>query len=228
MKKFFSILVIIIALSIIGIVSYASYSYLKEKQSLKFSPIIPSDSTIEQNNQASSTPSNVLNSTADVSKWKTYNNQELGYSIKYPEDLIVNYDALILILSFPKDKYFNWPLLDNVKLTLVASSTCSLDIASSSEITINNVKYKVLKSTDAAMGSVYKKDIYEIYGNNVCYVATLDSRGTNGAGFYVDDPFLIKKYDNQHKLDLDRVIDIIYGILGSFEIKNIDSGNIES
>lgn len=227
MKKFFSISVVVVALSILGIVGYASYNYLQEKKSLKFSPIISSDSIIEQNNQASTT-NNIFSSTADISKWKTYNNQELGYSVKYPEDLIVNYDALILILAFPKDKYFHWPLLDDVKLTLMATSTCSIDTASSSEITINDIKYKVLKSTDTAMGSVYKKDVYEIYGNNVCYVITTASKGTNGAGFYVDDPFLIKKYDNQNKLDSDNVMNIIYGILGSFEIKNIDSGNVES
>ena len=227
MKKLFSILVVVVALSILGIVGYASYNYLKEKKSLKFSPIIPTDSTIEQNNQASTT-SNIFNSTVDISKWKTYNNQELGYSVKHPEDLIVNYDALTLILAFPKDKYFHWPLLDDVKLTLVATSTCSINNASSSEITVNDIKYKVLKSDEAAMGSVYKKDVYEIYGNNVCYVITMDSKGTNGAGFYVDDPFLIKKYDNQNKLDSDNVMNIIYGILGSFEIKSIDSGSVES
>jgi hypothetical protein len=56
----------------------------------------------------------------------------------------------------------------------------------------------------------------------------MDSKGTNGAGFYVDDQSLIKKYDNQHKSDLDQVMSVIYGILGNFEIKNIDSGRVES
>jgi len=224
MKKFFSILVMVVALTIAGIVGYGAYKYIQEKNSLKFTPIPSPKIDIKL---ASSTPDNV-SSTVDVSKWKIYDDQELGYSIKYPEDLIVNYDALSMILAFPKDKYFHWPLLDDVKLTIISTSTCLSDMASSSQITINNIKYKFSKSDGAAMGTVYKKDIYEIDGNNVCYVITYDSRGTNGAGFYVDDPFLIKKYDNQHSLDNDEVINIIYGILGNFKINNIEPGKIES
>jgi hypothetical protein len=224
MKKFFSILVIIIALTIAGIVGYGAYNYVTEKNSLKFTPIPSPDIDVKED------PVTVDNatSTVDVSKWKTYNNQELGYSIKYPEDLIVNYDALSLILAFPKDKYFHWPLLDDVKLTLVSTSTCASNIASSSMITINNIKYRLSKSDGAAMGTVYKEDVYEINGNNVCYKITYNSKGTNGAGFYVDDPSLIKKYDNQHSLDNDEVIKIIYGILGSFKINVIESGKVES
>lgn len=226
MKKFFSIIIIFIVLSVMGVLGYGAYDYIEQKQSLKFTPIISPDSAVDTN-QASSTPDNII-STVDVKNWKIYDNQELGYSIKYPGDLIVNYDTLSLILAFPKDKYFNWPLLDDVKLTLVSTSTCSLVTASSSEITVNDIKYKVSRSNDAAMGTVYKKDSYEIYGNNACYIITMDSKGTNGSGFYVDDPSLIKKYDNQHKLDLDKVMSVVYGILGSFEIKNIDSGTVES
>ena len=235
MKKFFSIFVIIVALTIAGIVGYGAYDYVQDKNSLKFTPIPLSDST-KDINEASSTQ-NFVTSTVDTSKWKVYDNQELGYSIKYPEDLIVNYDALSLILSFPKEKYFHWPLLDDVRLTLISTSTCLSDIASSSdqslgllsnsEITVNNIKYKVLKSNGAAMGTIYKKDFYEINGNNVCYTITMDSKGTNGASFYVDDSSLIKKYDNKHTVDTAQVTDVIYGILGSFEIKIIEAGRVE-
>jgi hypothetical protein len=224
MKKFFSILVIIIALTIAGIVGYGAYNYVQEKNSLKFTPIPSPDIDL---NQASSTP-DIATSTVDISEWKIYDNQELGYSIKYPKDLIVNYDALSLILAFPKDKYFHWPLLDDVKLTLISTSTCSSDIASSSQITVNGIKYRFSKSDGAAMGTVYKENVYEINGNSVCYTITYNSKGTNGAGFYVDDPSLIKKYDNQHSLDNDEVIKIIYGILGSFKINTIEPGKVES
>jgi hypothetical protein len=47
MKKFFSILVTVIALTIAGVVSYGAYNYVKEKNSLKFTPIPSPDIDIK-------------------------------------------------------------------------------------------------------------------------------------------------------------------------------------
>ncbi len=225
MTKFFQGLVVIIALTILGIVGFSSYTYIKEKNSLKFTPIVVETATSTPQSNTSS----VATSSVDTSSWKVYKNDELGYSIKYPDDLIINYDELKLLVAFPQKNYFHWPLLDDVKLTLLATSTCQSINASSSQITINDRFYDIESdTTDAAMGSRWRETVYKIKGDNVCYKIYVNARGTNGAGFYVDDQSLVKKYDNQHDIDTVNVNAIIWAILGSFEINKIPAGNIES
>lgn len=228
MAKFFQGLVLIVALAILGMVGYTSYNYIKEKNSLKFTPIVI--------DMATSTPSSTVvsfaTSTVDTSKWKIYKNEELGYGVKYPDDLIINYDASKLFIVFPQKNYFHWPLLDDVKLTIIATSTCQSSgstNASTSEITLNDRLYTLESdASDAAMGTRWNETIYSIKGNGICYKIFVNSRGTNGAGFYVDDSSLVKKYDNQHSIDNSTVKAIIWGILGSFEIIKIPAGDIES
>lgn len=225
MTRIFQGLVLIVALTILSIVGYSSYSYIKEKNSLKFTPIVVDMGT--------STPSlktySVATSSVDTSSWKKYKNDELGYSIRYPEDMIINYDELKLLIAFPQKNYFHWPLLDDVKLTLLATSSCQTINASSSQVTINDRTYDIESdNTDAAMGSRWRETIYKINNDSICYKIYVSSRGTNGAGFYVDDQSLIKKYDNQHEIDAVNVDAIIRGILGSFELNQIPAGKIES
>ena len=224
MSKFFQGLVIIIALVILGMVGYTSYDYIKDKNSLRFTPIVVdiATSTPTANNVS------VATSSVDTSKWKTYKNDELGYSIKYPEDLIVNYDESKLILVFPAKNYFHWPLLDEVRLSLIATSSCATKNASTTEFSINDRLYSVdSDTTDVAMGSKWHETVYSIHRDGTCYKITASSRGTNGAGFYVDDQILIKKYDNQHDIDSSLVKSIIWAILGTFEKLNIPEGRIE-
>lgn len=206
-------------------VGYTSYDYIKEKNSLKFTPIVSETST--------STPTasivSIATSSVDTTKWKTYKNDELGYSLKYPEDLIINYDESKLIIAFPQKNYFHWPLLDDVRLTLIATSSCSSNNASTSEFTINDRLYKVESDTvDMAMGTRWRETIYTISKDNICYKITVSIHGTNGAGFSVDDQSLIKKYDNQHDLDTSQVKATIWAILGSFEKITIPEGQLES
>jgi hypothetical protein len=74
------------------------------------------------NDKASSNPAS---STVDTSLWQSYSNPELGFSVRYPGDLVVNTDTPnSLTLFVPKSHYFHWPLLDDTKITIVASSSC--------------------------------------------------------------------------------------------------------
>jgi hypothetical protein len=224
MTKFFQILVIVIALAILSIVGYTSYDYIKQKNSVRFTPI-------EITPVATTTPStiSVATSTVDTSNWKSYKNEELGYSIKYPDSLITNYDSSKLIIAFPKKDYFHWPLLDDVKLTVIATSTCMKGTASTTDFSINDRLYKIESDTnEAGAGSRWTETVYAISGNGICYKISVNTKGTNGAGFYVDDQTLIKKYDNQHELDSATVKGIIWGILGSFETIKIPEGKLES
>ncbi len=226
MTKIFSAIVLIVALTILGIVGFTSYNYVKEKNSLKFTPIQIDFATTTVSSSIS-----IATSTEDTTNWKTYKNPELGYSVKYPDDLILNYDESILIIAFPKKNYFSWPLQDDVKLTVVATSSCltDLSLSTTSDIQINDRLYKIEKdSIDAGMGSRWHETVYSITGNNICYKITMNLKGTNGAGFYVDDKALIAKYDNQHSIDISKVSSIIWAILGTFEMNTISGGDIES
>ena len=230
MKKFFSIVVIIFALAILGLVGYASYDYLQKKNSLQFTPIptpeiTPGlDANASTTDSVASTTDLTVISTVDISGWKTYKNQEFGYDIKYPKDLIVNYDSTKLILAFPKKNYFSWPLQDDVKLTVTASSTCAsdlLDVGSGikpkkSLITIDGRDFTLNRVDDVAAGNRFLTATYEIRRNSLCYSFVYSSRGANGAGLYVDDPSLISKYDKDHVVNSGMVDAIVIGILSSF------------
>jgi hypothetical protein len=231
MKKFFLSFFAVIVIAIICIAGYISYDYLQKKNSLQFSPIPSPQNTVTN---ATSTDS-FATSTIDRTSWKYYENVELGYGLKYPEDLIVNFDEKTLILSFPVKTYFHWPLEDKVKITVTASSTClSLgnndkygQSGSVSDLVVDAHKFTRTKISDVAAGNVYNTVTYEIMNNGFCYSLEYYSHGSNGAGLYVDNPDLIKKYDNQHKLDVDNVTNIIHGILESFDFVLTPDGDLE-
>ncbi len=226
MKTFFLSILILIVLAAFGFVGFYSYTYLSDKNSLQFTPLDSpnnsASSTDAGNIQASSTEASIT-STIDVSAWKSYKSDELGLSIKYPADLIVNGGSNSVILAFPKTKYFHWPLQDDAKITITASSSCAIFQSGDNgeeietDLTVNNQKYSVKQSNDAAAGNVYNEIIYDqVKGVGLCYSLAFLDHGANGAGLYVDDASLIKKYDDQHTADLKAVMEVVYGILANF------------
>jgi hypothetical protein len=236
MKKFFLTIFVLIILAIVGWASYVAYDYIQEKNSLQFA-LIPAPGAVGTSTDGLPVHASndiIATSTADTSSWKTYNNDELGYGLKYPGDLIVNEGGSSLILSFPKKTYFHWPLEDDAKITVVASSTCAsasflsdYGKVATSTLTVKDNRFFLSEVTDIGAGNIYNKSIYEIKGNGACYSLVYDSHGTNGSGFYVNDPTLIKKYDDQHSTDSVAVMDKIYGILSTFGIKSTPDGNLE-
>jgi hypothetical protein len=134
-------------------------------------------------------------------------------------------------------------LEDDVKITITASSTCLGPVIlvdygnmSTSTLTINfsedlqkgnstdllqSKTFAKTEINDVAVGNIYKKISYDIHGNGICYSLLLESHGANGAGLYVDDPVLVKKYDEQHLVDANNMMNIVYGILGSLQLRNI-------
>lgn len=237
MKKFFLTVFVLIVLAIIGFAGYVSYNYLKEKNSLQFTPITLStdNATSTDGLLIASSTNEYATSTADTSSWKSYSSQELGYSLKYPSDLIMNRDEFSLILAFPKKLYFSWPLEDSVKITVTSSSTCTSHNPvtffgikpKQSSITIEDKKFVVNRLDDVAAGSRVNVISYEIKENGICYSLLYYSQGANGAGLYVDDPILIKKYDEQHSRESKLIMDIVYGILASFKFISIPEGMLE-
>lgn len=228
----------IIILVIVGWFSYVAYDYIEEKNSLQFTPI-PSPETSGTSTAAigaSTSADAVATTTVDTSLWKVLNNDELGYGFKYPATLIVNDGGTSFILSFPKKTFFHWPLEDEFKVTVIASSTCPsatlfadyVPNVATSTFTVKGKKFARSEITDIGAGNVYKKTTYEILGNNSCYSFVVDSHGTNGSGFYVNDPVMIKKYDDQHLADVSSVQDIVVGMLGSFNLRSTPDGTLEN
>lgn len=233
MKKFLLFVIGLVILAGLVKIGLVAYDYLEKKNSLRFEPI----QTEEQNATSIdiATTTNIIEPKVDVSKWKSYINEELGYSFKYPDNLILNKSDLEVFLAFPKDIYFSWPLLDNVRLSITASSSCDRsklleygNISTTTKIIVGGKDYTVLKAGDIAAGTVFERITYEKIGNNICYSVLFESKGTNGAGFYVTDPILVKKYDDQHKLDREALSEIVYGILANFEIQSVPEGIDES
>lgn len=224
--KFFFGIVIIFILIFAGFIGYEVYKYLDQKNSLQFVPIVL-DTASSTDVVANSTSTVSIVTKVDTSKWKMIDNTELGYSVKYPENLIVNKDELTLILAFPTKSYFHWPLEDEFRVTIIATSSC--ETKKLEKITINNKDiYLVSQSEDGALGTIFKEKTYMLNGNDSCYKIIVNSRGTNGADRVLDDPALIKKYNKQHEDEVKVVWDIINSIIYSFEIKEIPAGDIQS
>jgi hypothetical protein len=163
-------------------------------------------------------------STADTSSWRVYSDKAARYSIRYPANLSVNADvAGALVLAFPKDLYFHWPLLDDAKVTISAGSSCPAVPSNrpNSEpvaLTVNGYAFSRIEGGDVGAGNIYRELAYDTEAKGVCYHIDLLDHGTNGAGFYVGDQSLITSYDSAHTDDLSSVIDIFNGIVNTFRL----------
>jgi len=234
MKKILLAIVIIAIVAGLGYVGSFSYGYLQSKNSPKFTEI-PSQSSISTTTPdlSSATSSQTVALSVDTSSWKAYSNNELGFGLKYPTDLIVDDSGAALKLTFPKGSYFHWPLEDDAKLTVSASSSCAKNSVGENlnsqptTLDIGGQSFIVTQGADAAAGNIYGETVYSIHGNNVCYSLIFDTHGANGAGLYVDDPALIKQYDGQHATDLASIKNIVYSIAGSFQILSTPNGKPE-
>jgi len=169
--------------------------------------------------------------TTTPSDWKYYTNKKLGYSISYPTNLILSassQDQDKVTFSFPTERYFHWPLQDDVVVSITASSSCPDMIVpvgpftATTTFSLNGLSFDVTKGDDAAAGNRYQEIAYDTYVNNICYRIDLYDHGTNGAGFYVDGQALIQKYDNQHEVDLTAVISVLNSITNSFRLQPVD------
>ena len=220
-------------LVIFGIICYKIYPFFQKNNYIP--PIDPS--VIAR--VASSTDTSVKTiagliftaSTADTSIWKMYNasrnSTSTKYSLIYPPDMITSMDGQSLVLTFPKETYFHWPLLDDTKVTVTASSTCSQLAVPSNSVSvptttmiINGHEFTRIQGDDVAAGNRYQEIAYDTIVNKICFHVSLFDHGANGAGLYVSDPALVSQYDTQHDQDLSQVLNVFNGILGNLTIGN--------
>jgi len=165
-------------------------------------------------------------STVDASSysWRAYSNATAGYSFRYPTNLSVNADALgDLVLAFPKDQYFHWPLLDDAKITIVASSSCPTVIndrpdSQPTTLTLNGYSFTRTEGGDVGAGNIYHELAYDTQAGSICYHIDFLDHGSNGAGLYVGDQSLIASYDAVHTTDLTAVVTVFNAIVNTFRL----------
>ncbi|MEA2715009.1 MAG: hypothetical protein QOG91_37 [Candidatus Parcubacteria bacterium] len=180
-----------------------------------------------------SSPADTLlaSSTSDVSAWKTYGNDELGVEFAYPADLVINEQGTSVALAFPKNGYFHWPLLDDAKITVSALTSCpswfqSGEVSPSkpASTTVNGYGLTYLEGSEGAAGNIYLQYEFHLQAKQACYVINLFDHGTNGASLYVDDRTLVKKYDDQHEVDINAVKAVFAGLVKSFQVRTQPPG----
>ena len=161
----------------------------------------------------------------DTTSWLIHADTKIGYSVEYPPNLIPGGSADQFTVAFPKNLYFHWPLLDDVKVTVSVSPHSCPNIAthgptdpSPIEFAMNGYKFSRNISTDVGAGQLYTEVTYDTLTNGSCYRIDLLDHGTNGAGFYVDDVSLVKKYDGQHAVDMAGVIDVLNSMVGTLRV----------
>ena len=114
--------------------------------------------------------------------------------------------------------------MDDAKVVVSASSTCLVDKTlvdervSTSTVVVGDRIIELGEISDIGAGNIHKTMIFSMNGGNICHNLTFDSKGANGAGLFVCDSSVREKYDQEHKVNYDRVIDIVYGILESFVV----------
>jgi hypothetical protein len=163
-------------------------------------------------------------SSVDTSQWPAYTDTSAGFTIQYPKDMVINGDTLgSIVLAAPSADYFHWPLLDDVKITITASSSCPAILpvpfpATSSPIAANGYTFTRTEGGDVAAGNIYRELAYDTVVHGVCYHLDLLDHGSNGAGLYVSDQSLISRYDDQHQADLTNMLGVFIGIVNSFRL----------
>jgi len=172
-------------------------------------------------------------STAGTSSWRTYSNTaganaSAGYSLRYPSNLSINTDiAGNIVLAFPKDQYFHWPLLDDAKITIIASSSCPTVIndrpdSQPTTLTLNGYSFTRTEGGDVGAGNIYRELAYDTQAGDICYHIDFLDHGANGAGLYVGDQSLIASYDAIHTTDLTGVVSVFNAIVNTFRLtKNV-------
>lgn len=230
MKSFLRFITALIIIGVLAGIAWAGYAYIMLKKHLPlFTPIettkpnaevIPMAGEIKLFETVLQYPAS---STVDTTLWKTYVHEKFHFEVSYPANMITNGDESTTILAFPKDAYFSWPLLDDVKITIAASSTCPVvENAAANSTTslfmLNGHEFTRWVSQDVAAGNRYIDVMYTTTVDGTCYSLHLSDHGSNGAGLYVDDQELIKRYDLTHTDSMKKVLDVFNTITAKFQV----------
>ncbi len=225
------ILTLIVAGLYFGIRSLVNTKRQNEQVSQTISEQLATSSANSANNGGQNELENLIptSTTTVPTSWGSHNfgQPSTQFNISYPPNLIVsnNSDAssTIIVLAFPKENYFHWPLQDDVRITITVSSSCADPMVPQNPSTAtttfssNGYSFTAIHGNDVAAGNLYHEILYTTEVNNQCYSFSFFDHGSNGAGLYVDDPVLIQKYDSQHSADYSQAVSVFDSIVTSFK-----------
>ena len=224
MKKLF---ISIIFLVCIGVISVGVYLFKVKQHGEIFTPLDTAQvqliqATSSAITSAGTVPYPVATSTLPDG-WRSYSSDTLGFDVAIPSTLVQNGHESNVWFAFPKDTYFHWPLQDDAKITVSASSTCASSTIPDMTVAVqgfllNGYVFTRYEGNDAAAGNRYMEVMYTTIVNDICYSIDFFDHGTNGAGFYVNDQALITQYDTQHSQDISQVVDIFNRMVSSFRV----------
>ena len=231
MLKRFILILVILALIITGLYFGIRSLVNTKRQNEQVSQTISeqlastspnSDGDTNQNDLINNLPTST---TTVPTSWTSHNIAQ--FSISYSPDLVVSNSSdassTIIVLAFPKDNYFHWPLQDDARITITASSSCvettvpQNPSTATTTFSLNGYSFIATQGNDVAAGNLYHEILYTTEANGQCYSFSFFDHGSNGAGLYVDDPVLIRKYDSQHSNDYSQAIGAFDSIVTSFK-----------
>lgn len=227
MKTLARLLIGLIIVVILGAILYGSFLLTKKQNTIPPNALPDQTATSTDSGSASSTPAwTFATSSLDTSGWNTYSNPELGFSIAYPSNVIQSSDNASVTFVLPKTTYFHWPLEDDTKITVTASSTCpdfiggADNVSATSTFMLNGHEFAYSKNVGVGAGNIYTEIVYDTIANGTCYRLSFFDHGANGAGLYVSDPSLIAQYDDQHTADMAAVLDLFNAMTGTFTVSH--------
>lgn len=226
MKTFLKIVATLIVLGMAAALIYAAYSVSKKQNTIPPNTFPDQTATSTDDGAASSTPGwTFATSSLNASGWKTYASPA-GFSVKYPSNLVIGSGSSSVTFVLPKSAYFHWPLQDDAKITVTASSSCpefiggSENLSATTTFALNGRTFVRSENRGAAAGNLYTEIAYDTFGSGMCYRLSFFDHGANGAGLYVSDPSLISQYDAQHDADMKAALDLFNAMAQSFGVSH--------
>jgi len=231
---------IVLAAVIIGaiIVLVAGYYFYGKSHGTQSFPVVPAPSPMATSTAvvvvASSTEQAPQGAAVDTSTWETYLNFEVGFSIKYPKNLLLDSsDSSIFKVTFPKATYFSTVYSDDVVVSVVTGVTCQPIIYSghgegAENIVINGINFLRNRTEDVAAGNLYNDVTYDTMRNGVCYRILFHDHRANGAGLYESDPAKIAALTTARDAEFAHVSTIVSAMLSSFIFVNTPNGQDET
>lgn len=201
------IIIIVIIAVIFGAIG--GYYYLKNQE--KETPaVIPTQTVSAQTTLSTTAPSVTTTPTNETSNWKTYTNNEFGYSLKYPQDYKISdqcYDSKtskkidyelmpkwLVIISKNMDDKFPYCESDFNAMDLIVRGNKSeininemmeqSDTDIESEVTINGIKWaKQIMTQPSDFDGSYTTEYYTNHNGRGYTLSTknTDSAGNHGA-----------------------------------------------
>jgi hypothetical protein len=232
-SKWGTVFVFVIVVPVVAFFVGKSYQELKAVQALTPREISTTTETtpIPVGTTAAASTTTTFPTEIATSTWKEYKNDELGFSIKYPSDLVIVPDthSTSVTFKFP-DTYFSTVMKDQVVVSVYAERLCSPVVLSGHEGTISEnmmvggINFTRNEQYEIAAGNRYLTRTYDVIRNQVCYRTTFFVHGANGAGLYESDPAKIKEIDIVHDRELQYVTEIFGKMLESFDFVDTPEG----